>query len=164
MSDVSYHLAQINIARLLAPLDDPLLADFVANLDAVNAAAEASPGYVWRLDEPAGAVCVFDDDWLIVNMSVWTSVGALTSYVYSAEHRAVLARRREWFARLADATTVLWWVPAGHLPDVAEGERKLRALRADGPTPAAFTLRATFPPPTGPASQAQTPDVEPCTA
>ncbi len=161
---MTYHLAQINVARLLAPLNDPLIADFVANLEPVNAAAMAAPGYVWHLPLPAGAVCVFNDRWLIVNMSVWTSIGALTSYVYGDEHRAVLARRREWFSRLADATTALWWVPAGYKPGVAEGERKLRAVRADGPTPEAFTLRTTFPPPAGPAWQSDVPDVEPCPA
>lgn len=164
MSDVPYQLAQINIARLLAPLDDPLIADFVANLDPVNAAAEAAPGYVWRPELAAGEARVFDDEWILVNMSVWTSVEALTSYVYDPAHRAVLSRRREWFAKLADASTALWWVPAGHRPTVAEAEHRLRLLRANGPTPEAFTMRTTFPPPAGPASLADVPDVEPCPA
>src|SRR4051812_21176516 len=103
-------LAQVNIARLLAPLDDPKLADFVANLDPVNAAAEVAPGFVWRFAAPDGnatSLRIFEDDWLIVNMSVWASVEALTDYVYSPLHRAVLSRRREWFSHLAEAATAL---------------------------------------------------------
>jgi hypothetical protein len=150
MAGQGYELAQVNIARLLAPLDDPQLADFVAQLDPVNAVADAAAGFVWRLkteDGNATAVRVFDDDWLIVNMSVWTSVEALSAYVYGSEHRAVLRRRREWFSRLTKAATALWWVPSGHRPSVAEAEGRLVHLRAHGPTPAAFTLRETFQPP-----------------
>jgi hypothetical protein len=162
-----YHLAQVNIARLLAPLTDPLLADFMANLDPVNAVADAAPGFVWRLATEEGNATelhVFDDDWLIVNMSVWTSVAALTSYVYGPEHRAILGRRREWFSRLAEASTALWWVPEGHRPDIPEAERRLELLRAEGPTPAAFSLRTTFPPPAGDARLATVPEFEPCAA
>ncbi|MFC7484675.1 DUF3291 domain-containing protein [Luedemannella flava] len=122
------------------------------------------PGYVWRLDLPAGEAKVFDDEWLLVNMSVWASVEALTSYVYDPVHRAVLGRRREWFSRLADASTALWWVPAGHEPTVAEAEERLRLLRANGPTPEAFTMRTTFPPPVGSHRLADVLDVEPCPA
>ena len=150
MTDQTYQLAQLNIARLLAPLDDPLLRDFVAQLDPVNARADAADGFVWRLqteDGNATAVRMYGDEWLIVNMSVWTSVDALITYVYGADHRAVLKRRREWFERLAEATTVLWWVPAGHRPGVAEAQQRLEHLRANGPTPHAFTLREAFPPP-----------------
>jgi hypothetical protein len=135
-------LAQVNIARLLAPLDDPLLAGFVANLDQVNALAEAADGFVWRLKEGANAtsIKVFDDDWLIVNMSVWTSPEKLLAFVYGDGHRAVLRRRREWFASLDEAVTALWWVPEGHRPTVAEAEQRLTLLRVNGPTPDAFTL------------------------
>jgi len=144
-----HELAQVNIARLLAPLDDPQLADFVAKLDPVNAAAEGAAGFVWRLqteDGNATAIRMYDDDWLIVNMSVWTSPEALLEFVYSEEHRAVLRRRREWFDRLTDATTALWWIPAGHRPTVTEAEVRLDHLRAHGPTPAVFTLRETYRP------------------
>jgi hypothetical protein len=135
-------LAQVNIARLLAPLDDPLLADFVANLEPVNAMAEAADGFVWRLKDGADAtsIRIFDDDWLIVNMSVWTSPEKLRAFVYSDGHRAVLRRRREWFARLDEAVTALWWVPAGHRPTVAEAEGRLTLLREKGPTTDVFTL------------------------
>jgi hypothetical protein len=145
-----HELAQINIARLLAPLDSPRLADFVAALDPVNAAAEAADGFRWRLRDDEGnatAIRVFDDDWLIVNMSVWRDPEALNSYIYAPEHRAVLARRREWFARPADAMTALWWVPAGHHPTPAEAQHRLTTLRTNGPAPEAFTLRSVFPAP-----------------
>jgi hypothetical protein len=145
-----WHLAQVNIALPREPLDAPLLADFVAALAPVNAVADASPGFVWRLQTDEGdatGVKAFGDDRLIVNMSVWESVEALRAFTYGAEHVAVLRRRREWFTRLGAPVTVLWWVPAGTLPTVAEAEERLAALRADGPAPRAFTLREVFPPP-----------------
>jgi len=161
----SPELAQLNIARLLAPLDDPLLRDFVDQLDPVNATADAAPGFVWRLqteDGNATAVRMYDDEWLIVNMSVWTSVDALIAYVYSPAHRGVLRRRREWFERLAEATTVLWWVPAGRRPTVAEARERLDHLRTHGPTPAAFTLREAFPAPGTSDAAPELRDLTPC--
>ncbi|KQV21709.1 MULTISPECIES: DUF3291 domain-containing protein [unclassified Kitasatospora] len=144
-----HQLAQINIARLLFPIDGPELADFVTALDPVNALAESAEGFVWRLTDSAteGTVRIFEDDWLIVNMSVWQDPDALETFVYSPEHIAVLRRRREWFARAGEAMTALWWVPAGHRPTVAEAERKLVELRAKGPSAEVFTLRETFPAP-----------------
>jgi len=146
---MGYELAQVNISRLLAPIDSPLLADFVAALDSVNAAAEEAPGFRWRLqteDNNATAVRVFDDDWLIVNMSVWTSPEALTAYIYDDAHRAILRDRRKWFAKPDAAMTALWWVTEGHRPTVAEAEERLVRLRANGPTAYSFTLRETFAP------------------
>lgn len=147
-----YELAQINISRLLFPIDGPELADFVAALDPVNALAEAADGFVWRLTDGAteGTVRIFEDDWLIVNMSVWHDPDVLEAFVYSPEHIAVLRRRREWFTRAGEAMTALWWVPAGHRPTIAEAEQKLVDLRLNGPTAEVFTLRETFPAP-GPA-------------
>jgi hypothetical protein len=146
-----FHLAQVNIALPREPLDTPLLADFMAALAPVNAAAEASPGFVWRLateDGDATAVRAFGDDRLVVNLSVWESLEALRSFVYSQRaHLAVLRRRREWFERLGESSVVLWWVPDGHHPGVEEAEQRLAALRADGPTPAAFSFRQSFAPP-----------------
>jgi hypothetical protein len=146
-----YQLAQVNIARLLAPLDDPLLADFVANLEPVNALADRADGFVWRLadGDDATSIRVFDDNWLIVNMSVWRSPSALLSFVYDDGHRAVLRRRREWFAKLDVAVTALWWVPEGHRPTVAEAEERLIQLRLHGSGPRAFGLRSIFPAPDG---------------
>lgn len=149
LDDMGFDLAQINISRLLAPLDSPELAEFVAALDPVNALADGAPGFRWRLqteDGDATAVRVFEDDWLIVNMSVWESHQALVDFVYSDEHRAVLKGRRKWFAKAVEAMTVLWWVPEGHRPTVAEAEAKLVHLRAHGPTADAFTLREVYQP------------------
>ncbi|MBX4175610.1 MULTISPECIES: DUF3291 domain-containing protein [Streptomyces rochei group] len=145
---VAYELAQVNIARLKAPLDTPLLKDFVDSLDPVNADADAADGFVWRLQSEEGDatdIAVFDDSWLIINMSVWRDADALTAFMYQGRHREMLARRREWFERVSEAMVTLWWVPAGHRPTVAEAEARLLHLRAHGPTPYAFTLRTSFP-------------------
>ena len=143
-----FHLAQVNIARLAAPLDSPQLADFVANLQPINAIADASPGFIWRLqteDGDATSLRFADDEWLIVNMSVWDSVDALRNYVYRSAHADVLRRRQEWFARMSEAFVALWWIEAGALPTVDDAQQRLATLRADGPTPYAFTLKQTFP-------------------
>ncbi|WP_225834836.1 DUF3291 domain-containing protein [Streptomyces sp. NK08204] len=145
----AYELAQVNIARLKHPLDSPQLKDFVDNLDPVNAVADVSDGFVWRLQNDSGNatdIPVLGDEWLIVNMSVWRDTNALTAFMYQGLHRELLARRREFFERLEEAVTALWWVPAGHRPTVAEAEERLLHLRAHGPTPYAFSLRTSFPP------------------
>jgi hypothetical protein len=155
---VGYHLAQVNIARLLEPLDSPRLADFVAALGPVNALADAAPGFVWRLqteDGDATSIRAFEWDQgdsagVIVNMSVWESVEALAAFVYSGPHVAVLRQRRAWFERMRVATTALWWVPAGVLPATDDAEERVRLLRVHGPAPAAFTLREHFPAPDAP--------------
>ncbi|WP_338896117.1 DUF3291 domain-containing protein [Streptomyces sp. TG1A-60] len=149
MTSAAYELAQVNIARLKAPLDSPRLKDFVDALDPVNAVADVSDGFVWRLQSDSGNatdVPVLGDAWLIVNMSVWRDTGALTAFMYQGRHRELMSRRREWFERLSEAVTALWWVPAGHRPTVAEAEERLLHLRAHGPTEYAFTLRRLFPP------------------
>ncbi|WP_217239389.1 DUF3291 domain-containing protein [Streptomyces sp. AC555_RSS877] len=145
----THELAQVNISRLKAPLDSPQLKDFVDALDSVNADAEAADGYVWRLQSEGGDATdlrVFDDDWLIINMTVWRDSNALTAFMYQGDHREMLARRNEWFERPTEAMTTLWWVPTGHRPTIAEAEARLLHLRANGPTPYAFTLRTSFPP------------------
>ena len=143
-----FHLAQLNIALPREPLDTPLLAEFVAALEPVNAAADAAPGFVWRLQTDEGdatGIRAFGDDRLIVNLSVWESLQALRAFVYTdGVHKTVLRRRREWFDALAEAYLVLWWIPAGHTPSVGEAEAKLDHLRRHGPTPAAFTFRQPF--------------------
>ncbi|MEU5693544.1 DUF3291 domain-containing protein [Actinosynnema sp. NPDC020468] len=146
----TYQLAQVNIARLLAPLDSPQLAGFVAALDPVNAVADRAAGFVWRLQTAEGdatAVRIFDDEWLLVNMSTWRTHRELVDYVYGPEHAAVLRERRQYFARAAEAMTALWWVPAGHLPTVTEAQQRLVHLRENGPTAYSFSLRVTFPAP-----------------
>ena len=142
------HLAQLNIARLGAPLDSPTLAGFVAALEPINALADGSPGFVWRLQTDEGdatSIRAFDDDMLIVNMSVWESLEALRAFVYGPDHRAVMAGRRQWFEKMAEAYLVLWWVPAGYVPSVDEAKERLERLRRDGPSPAAFTLSKAWP-------------------
>ena len=147
----AFHLAQVNVARLLAPIHSPQLAGFVSRLDEVNALAEAAPGFVWRLKDDvtnnATAVAVYDDDTIIVNMSVWVSIEALRAFTYSGAHLEVFKQRRDWFSHMKEAATVLWWVPAGHVPTVAEARDRLAHLRAHGPTPHAFPFGAPFPPP-----------------
>lgn len=146
-----WEIAQVNIALPVVPLSEPELDWFTEALAPVNAAADAAPGFRWRLqteDGDATAVRAFDDDRLIVNMSVWASLEDLADFVYrDPDHLAVLRRKREGFRRLGRAHQVLWWVPAGHRPTVAEAEQRLEHLRTHGPTPWAFTFQQSFPAP-----------------
>lgn len=146
-----YELAQLNIARLLAPLDSPQIADFVGGLEHINELADAAPGFSWRLkddeNDDATSFRMFDDDWILVNMSVWQSTETLRAFVYDDAHRSYLRRRREWFERLDEAVTVLWWVPAGHRPSIIEARDRLEHLRKHGTTQYAFELREAVPAP-----------------
>ena len=145
-----YHLAQVNIARMLAPIGDPLMAEFVAQLDPINAVADGSPGFIWRLQTAEGnatSLQAYPDPYIILNMSVWDSLEALTAFVYASAHRPVMARRRQWFARFDGSYTALWWVAAGHIPGVEEARERLDHLRAHGPTPFAFSFKQAFPAP-----------------
>jgi hypothetical protein len=151
-----WDLAQVNIARLLEQLDSHRLSGFVQALGEVNAAADAAPGFVWRLQsEDGNATSIRAFEWdtagsagVIVNLSTWESAEALSDYVYAPAHRDVLRRRREWFHHVAEPTTVLWWVPLGHRPTAQEAEQSLVKLRHVGPSPEAFLLSEPFPPPT----------------
>ena len=147
---MSWQLAQLNIARMLAPIDSPQLADFVADLDRINALADESPGFVWRLQSDDGNATEvahgFGSD-MLVNLSVWATVEDLHQFIYRTAHAGVMSRRKEWFERMADAYTVLWWVPAGHRPTVAEAQQRLAVLRSQGSTQAAFTFKSPFPAP-----------------
>src|SRR3954451_22087469 len=145
-----FHLAQVNISRLLAPLDSDLLHDFVAALDPVNASGDAAPGFVWRLqteDGDATAVRIFDDPDLIVNLTVWTDLASLGDFAFGTPHVEIMRQRRTWFAKPTEAMTALWWIPAGTRPTVADAEQRLLALRREGPTRFAFSLRTPFPAP-----------------
>lgn len=144
-----FELAQLNIAAMKEPLDSPSMADFVENLDRINALAESSPGFVWRLqtdDGDATALRPLGDDTL-VNISVWEDVEALHAYVYKSAHVEIMRRRNEWFDRMRESHVVLWWVPSGHQPTELEAIERLELLRAEGPTEAAFTFKHAFPPP-----------------
>jgi Domain of unknown function (DUF3291) len=146
---MSYELAQLNIAHMTEPLESPRMADFVANLDRINALAEQSPGFVWRLQTDAGdatALRPCGDDTL-VNLSVWSGVAALRSFVYRTAHTGIMGRRREWFEPMSQPYLVLWWVPRDHRPTIEEARRRLDELRRSGPSPAAFDFRTSFPPP-----------------
>ena len=141
-----YHLAQLNIAVMREPLDSPGMADFVANLERINALAEASPGYLWRLQDEAGdatAIRPFGEE-VLVNLSVWRDVRSLSDYVYKSAHSEMLKRRREWFDKAEQAHMVLWWVSAGYRPGVEEAAERLAYLREHGPSDHAFGFRQAF--------------------
>ena len=147
----SWHLAQINVGRMLGPKGDPLVQPFFDALDEVNALADVSPGFVWRLVGEEGAdatdILATADPLLLLNMSVWTDADSLFAYVYRSAHTPVMARRRNWFDRFEGAHMALWWVPAGTIPTVNDGLAKLWHLDRFGPTPHAFTFKLRFPPP-----------------
>jgi hypothetical protein len=149
---MNWHLAQVNIGRFIKPVEDPANADFVNALDHVNALADASPGFVWRLKgEGSGAIDIkpFPDPQMAINMSVWESVDALAAFAYrNMDHRGVMRRRREWFEE-RQVYMALWWVPAGTLPTVEDAKAKLELLEKLGPTPEAFTFRQPFAAPSG---------------
>lgn len=156
MTTHEYHLAQLNIGRTRASLDDPLMQGFVDRLEPINAIADQAPGFVWRLQGEAGnatAIRTFGDDRLLINMSVWTSIEALREYVYGSGHTEPLRRRQEWFEPMEGPTSVLWWVPAGHIPTAAEAREALDRLRRHGPTVGAFTFKESFPPPNVPVAR-----------
>ena len=145
---VDWHIAQINVARFRAPRGSPVNADFEAALDEVNALAEASPGFVWRMtsegENADGAL--FDDPEIAINLTVWETVEDLAAFAYrNVTHRGVMRRRKEWFVELP-AYLALWWVPAGHIPSLAEARERLDLIARLGPTPDAFDFRSPFPP------------------
>lgn len=145
-----YHLAQLNVARARFAMDDPRFRDFVDALAPVNLSGENSPGFIWRLQTDEGdatGIRMFDDDRLLVNLTVWETLEHLKDFVRSETHMAIMRRRAEWFQKTDQATLVLWWVPAGHIPSPAEAEEKLQRLRREGPGPLAFDFRTTFPAP-----------------
>jgi Domain of unknown function (DUF3291) len=145
-----WHIAQVNIALLRAPLDSPELEGFVSMLAPINALADSSPGFVWRLQGDAGdatGIRAFGDDRIIVNLSVWESIEALGQFVFASRHTDVLRRRREWFEKMADAYLALWWIPAGTIPTIQEAERRVAVLRDRDVSSDAFTLREPFPAP-----------------
>ena len=146
----AWQIAQVNIALPREPLDSLALAEFVANLEPVNALADAAPGFVWRLEDESGdatSIRAFDDERLIINMSVWDSIEALWEFVYDGRHLEVMRRRREWMTRIAESHMVLWWLAAGGLPTIEQAKASLEHLRRHGPTPYAFTFKRRFPAP-----------------
>jgi len=146
-----YHLAQVNIGRLRAPLDDPMMDGFRTALDPINALADETPGFVWRLQTEDGNATAIrpypDDDLMAINMSVWESLESLQQFVYKSEHVTTLRARKQWFEPIAGPILALWWVPVGHVPTVTEARERLTHLERHGPTPHAFTFRTPFPAP-----------------
>jgi hypothetical protein len=144
-----FQLAEINVATLRAPLTDPQMADFVAALGPVNALADASPGFVWRLQDQYGAateIRAFDDPLILVNLSVWESIEALWAFTYRSHHLDIFKQRARWFAGHNGPQLAMWWVRAGHLPTVEDGRARLESVARVGPSPFAFTFTSRFAP------------------
>src|SRR6266516_6095911 len=145
-----FHIAQINIARMFAPIDDPIMTEFVAQLPPINALADGSPVFVWRLQTDSGdatSIKVYDDEFIIVNLTVWESVDALYQYVYKSAHSRVLRDRKRWFEKFNGPYYALWWIPAGHLPSTEEGKERLDYLRQRRDSAYAFSFKNVFPAP-----------------
>ncbi len=143
---MEFQLAQLNVGLAKGPMDGPVMAGFAAELDRINALADSAPGFVWRLqteDGDATAIRPYEDERMMVNMSVWESIEELRRFVYTTGHTGVMRQRKLWFEKL-DTYVVLWWVPAGHEPTIDEAKERLAHLADHGPTPYAFTFRASF--------------------
>ena len=145
-----WHLAQSNVARMRYDFDDPRMDGFVSRLDELNRLADTSSGFVWRYESPDDDVTeieVFGDERILFNLSVWESIEALQSYVYSSDHVNAVRRRADWFEASARSPLVLWWIRAGHRPTVHEAKERFETLWAHGPTADAFTFRRHHPRP-----------------
>ena len=152
MSETRFYLAQLNVARLLAPLDSPEIKEFADGLEPINVLAEKSPGFVWRLKDETGDATDFkpfpNDELMIVNMSVWEDLESLKDFVYKTKHVEFVRKRFQWFEKMKEMYVVLWWIPIGHEPDIFEAKARLKFLRKHGDSPKAFSFRKTFPPTT----------------
>lgn len=149
MGTSNYHLAELNIARLKAPLDSPLLKEFVDFLAPVNTFGEQSPGFVWRLVGDDGKsssymASPFEDEMIIANLTVWTDIESLRDFIYQTVHSYFLRSRAKWFEKMTGQKLVMWWIPQGYIPTLEEGKAKLEMLEARGPSPEAFTLQHPF--------------------
>lgn len=148
----TFQIAQLNIGRLHHALDAEETAEFSAALGPINALAEATPGFVWRLVDDDGQSSSFvrlpgeDDPLMIVNMSVWSDLDALKHFMYKSGHASYLRRRIEWFERSAEATSVCWWLPAGEIPTLVDAHRRLIHLREHGPTSEGWPVSSPVPP------------------
>ncbi len=135
------HLAELNIARLTYPLEDPRVAEFVRNLDRVNAVAERSEGFVWRLKDESGdatSIKAFPDPMVIVNMSVWSDATTLENFVWNTVHKQIYAKRAEWFSAMKMEGFVMWHVEEGHVPSIDEAKERLDYLNTHGNSDHAF--------------------------
>ncbi len=146
-----YYLAQINIALMKAPLEDPIMAEFAEAIEGINALAEKSPGFIWRLKTSSGNatdIRAYPDPKMLVNVSVWQSIEQLKVYVYKSLHGDFFVRRRQWFEKYQGEHFAMWWIPVGHLPTVEEGKAKLEYLELHGNSPQSFTFAKPYPSPT----------------
>lgn len=162
-----FQLAQVNIAIARAPLDHPLLAGFVARLEDINALADVSPGFIWRLQTEAGdatALRPYGDERILFNLSVWENPGALRAFVYKSAHAGVMRQRKSWFERFDGAYYALWWVPAGHIPSIPEAKERLQHLRESGESARAFSFAKLFPAPDSPRQDPLTGFADACPA
>jgi hypothetical protein len=162
-----FQIAQVNIARMRAPLNDPLLAGFIAKLECINALADSSPGFVWRLKTDAGdatSLRPYDDDRVLFNLSVWSSPKDLRDFVYRSVHAGVMRQRKSWFERFDGIYYALWWVPAGHIPSIGEAKDRLEYLRAHGEGAHAFSFTNLFPAPDSSLDGLVTGFADPCPA
>jgi Domain of unknown function (DUF3291) len=136
------HLAELNVGRLVATLDDPRVAEFMAALARVNGLAERMPGYVWRMTGGTGFsatdLAPSDDPQMIPNISVWEDVESLEQFVFNTVHRAFYERRAEWFEILGKQHFVMWWIPAGHKPTLDDALARLALREANGDSDDAF--------------------------
>ncbi len=147
---VAYQLAQLNIAKALYGMEAPEMSGFNNRLDSVNAIADSSPGFVWRLQSEQGNATdyqIFNDPMYLVNISVWESFEDFSNFIRSPLHLEVMSKRSKWFEKPDQAYICLWWVPGGHRPDVSEAQQRLELLRANGPSQYAFGFASHFPPP-----------------
>lgn len=148
---MTHHLAQVNIARLLAPLDDPMISEFVHFLGPINELAESSPGFVWRLKDEEGISATemetpFEDDMLIINMSVWKDVESLRDFAYKTAHSYFVRNGNRWFEKMERPHMALWWVPVGENPSMQDAADKLALLHKEGPSTAAFNFAHLYTP------------------
>ena len=133
------HLAELNIGKFKYPTSDARMAGFMDNLDRVNALAERSAGFVWRLKGDNNNATDFrvGDDYA-VNLSVWTDAKSLENYVFKTVHAQFYKRKAEWFDLMEKPHMVFWHVPDGHLPSLAEAMDRLENYEKNGATEAAF--------------------------
>jgi hypothetical protein len=143
----SYYLAQANYARAVAPLDDPVMEEFMRQIDHLNRLADSARDFVWRLKTEEGnatSIRAFEDERILFNMSVWKSIDALFEYTYYSGHAEAFRRRHQWFEKSETPVLALWWIPADHIPTVEETRERLEHLHAHGATPYAFSFKQRY--------------------
>lgn len=147
MASKSHHLSQVNISRMIAPLSNPIMAEFVAQLDSINRLADNTPGFVWRLQTQEGnatSISAYDDELILFNLSVWESIDALKQFVYRTQHGKVMLQRKKWFHKSEGIDMALWWIPVGHIPTVDEAKKRLQHLNDYGDSAYAFSFKNQF--------------------